>query len=448
MSTQHILINKNTTNITNTRWLVSARLFIGAFIILCALLFSSITTAKEQPSFDCNKATTEVEKIICSDEELSKLDVEMNKWYNAFMKTLDDDYYRNKLKKKQIDWLGYRGKLSCFTDDYNKKRICLKNAYQRRIENLNAWTIRKDYDFFIDYSDYYEQSEIVGYRKKMGKFISKLGEEYYVECKKGIIIPKFPEETIYFENYPGPLPYMNSYVEIIYQDEDFIYFRCEEIQEAKEDQSLTKFSIDMINDNITYDKLKVYPKNEYNKDIIQFINKKSNQNNNIDTIKLTKNEKMLSAEMCMELWNELKNNNYTVIPYISATSPFELKEKANFNCTHEQFYKLAKNKYGKYLHLTPPFQVYNIDKKTYLISNEYTTSREICQVDIKKCQCKIHQSLASHNEGIMIEIQNKFYFIQYSKFMDETLSLTQISEERMKEDYLQKSCIFTFKGNN
>ncbi len=150
------------------------------------LMFSPEISAKTVPSFDCNKATTEVEKLICSDDELAKLDVEMNKSYHAFMKTLDEEYYRNKLKRKQIDWLGYRGKLSCFNTDNNKKTSCLKNAYQRRIENLNAWTTRKNYDFFIDYPDYYEQSKRVGYRKRMGKFISKLGEEYYIECKKDI----------------------------------------------------------------------------------------------------------------------------------------------------------------------------------------------------------------------------------------------------------------------
>lgn len=65
---------------------------------------------------------------------------------------------------------------------------------------------------------------------------------------------------------------MNSYVEVNYSEEDFIYFRCEEIQDAREDQSLTKFSMDMINDSLTYDKLKVYPTNEDDKDnIIQFI---------------------------------------------------------------------------------------------------------------------------------------------------------------------------------
>ncbi len=412
------------------------------------LMFSPEISAKTVPSFDCNKATTEVEKLICSDDELAKLDVEMNKSYHAFMKTLDEEYYRNKLKRKQIDWLGYRGKLSCFNTDNNKKTSCLKNAYQRRIENLNAWTTRKNYDFFIDYPDYYEQSKRVGYRKRMGKFISKLGEEYYIECKKDIIIPKFPEEKIYFEDYLGPLPYMNSYVEVNHSEEDFIYFRCEEIQDVREDQSLTKFSMDMINDSLTYDKLKVYPTNEDDKDnIIQFIKEVATQNNNIELIKLTKNEKALPSKKCMELWGKLKNNNFEVVSYISANSPFELKEKANINCTNEQFYKMAKNKYDRYLHFIPPFKVYTIDKNTYLISKEYTTSRNICQIDIKTCQCKINKSLVSDDEGILIKIQNQFYFVNYSKFMSETLSLTQLSDETMKEEHLQKSCMFKFTDN-
>ena len=45
------------------------------------LMFSNEISAKTAPSFDCAKATTEVEKLICSDDELAKLDVEMNKWY-------------------------------------------------------------------------------------------------------------------------------------------------------------------------------------------------------------------------------------------------------------------------------------------------------------------------------------------------------------------------------
>lgn len=419
---------------------------IVSFLYL--IIFSSELLAETSPSFDCAKATTEVEKLICSDDELAKLDVEMNKSYHAFMKTLDEEYYRNKLKRKQIDWLGYREKLSCFNIDDTKKTNCLKNAYQRRIENLNAWTARQNYNFFIDYPDYYEQSKRVGYRKKMGKFISKLGEEYYIECKKDIIIPKFPEEKIYFEDYQGPLPYMNSYVEVNHPEEDFIYFRCEEIQEVREDQSLTKFSMDMINDSLTYDKLKVYPTNEDDKDnIIQFIKEVATQNNNIELIKLTKNKKALPSEKCMELWGKLKNNNFEVVSYISANSPFELKEKANINCTNEQFYKIAKNKYGGYLHFTPPFRVYTINKKTYLIGQEYTTSRNICQVEENKCHCTDIVSTVWSEAKTLLKIQNQFYFIEYDNFKSKVLSLTQLSDETMEEEYLQKSCMFKFTDN-
>ena len=49
--------------------------------LVLVLILTNPAGAKVQPSFDCAKATTEVEKLICSDDELAKLDVEMNKWY-------------------------------------------------------------------------------------------------------------------------------------------------------------------------------------------------------------------------------------------------------------------------------------------------------------------------------------------------------------------------------
>ena len=89
------------------------------------LMLPNEISAKTSPSFDCAKAATEVEKLICSDDELAKLDVEMNKSYHAFMKTLDDDFYRDKLKTKQREWLKDITKAPCFsgTDKIN----CLKN---------------------------------------------------------------------------------------------------------------------------------------------------------------------------------------------------------------------------------------------------------------------------------------------------------------------------------
>lgn len=227
------------------------RFIIFAFGIF---VYSGDTFAGVSPSFDCAKATTEVEKLICSDDELAKLDIEMNKSYHAFMKTLDDDFYRNKLKKKQIDWLGYRGKLACFNTDNTKKTNCLKNAYQRRIENLNAWTTRKNYDFFIDYPDYYEQKDWVGYRKPIGKFISKLGDEYYINCTTHTIFPKFPEEKVYFADTGAKFP---GNVEIIYQTEDFIYFQCANVSDMLADQSPGEFFPGLL--NAPLNKLASYP---------------------------------------------------------------------------------------------------------------------------------------------------------------------------------------------
>lgn len=50
------------------------KIFLWTITLL--ILGISNSNAKPQPSFDCNKAATEVEKLICSDEELSKLDVD------------------------------------------------------------------------------------------------------------------------------------------------------------------------------------------------------------------------------------------------------------------------------------------------------------------------------------------------------------------------------------
>ena len=420
------------------------RYLLLVFIIVIS--DSSFICAKVSPSFDCTKATTEVEKLICSDDELAKLDVEMNKSYHAFMKTLDEKYYRNKLKKKQREWLKYRENLICFNTNNTKKITCLKNAYQRRNKNFQDWASRQNYDFFIDYADLFEQQKKIGYGKVMGKFISQLGDEYYIDCKRNIIIPRRPEEKIYFDNIRGPLPYNNSYVEINHSTEDFIYFRCNGFRKIDETQSLNKFSLDMI--KTAAGQLKVYPKDEDDMDsIIKFIKDVSTQNNYVKLIELTSNKKALSSEKCMELWSKLKNNNFEVVPYVMANSQFELKEKENINCSHDQFYKIAPNKYNGYDIYVPPFRVYTIGEKKYLLGHEVTTTNRICQIDMNKCYCTESISTLNFQEGILLKIQGQFYFAKYNVFMGSFLSLTQFSDKTIKENYLRTSCLFKFMNN-
>lgn len=149
------------------------------------------------PSFDCAKATTEVEKLICSDAELAELDLEMSNSYAAFMATLDEEFYRKKLVRKQHAWLGYRGKLSCFNTNNKKKTDCLKKAYVRRIENLSNWKERNNYDFWADFFDY-KNDKMRDTRSNWDKIISELGDEYFVNCGYGFIYPSLPEEKVAF----------------------------------------------------------------------------------------------------------------------------------------------------------------------------------------------------------------------------------------------------------
>jgi len=97
--------------------------------LLCAIsAFFLLTFAGNlhAASFDCSKATSEVEKIICGDDELSKLDQALNKAYLQALKRTD-------MKKRTIEnqrlWLKNE-RNAC------KDAECLKKAYQTRITEL------------------------------------------------------------------------------------------------------------------------------------------------------------------------------------------------------------------------------------------------------------------------------------------------------------------------
>ena len=96
----------------------SLKLIFISTLLITSNLYSS---EKIQPSFDCSKAKTRVEKLVCSDEVLSILDRDMQKAYDLMMGKYDLAYmneeakeeikpYLEKLKQSQIDWVKYRDK--------------------------------------------------------------------------------------------------------------------------------------------------------------------------------------------------------------------------------------------------------------------------------------------------------------------------------------------------
>ena len=114
-------------------------------IVISLLLFTShlYSSDRIQPSFDCSKAKTRVEKLVCSDEVLSILDRDMQKAYDLMMGKYDLAYmneeakeeikpYLEKLKQSQIEWVKDRDACSS-KKDKKEFRSCVFSSYDNRL---------------------------------------------------------------------------------------------------------------------------------------------------------------------------------------------------------------------------------------------------------------------------------------------------------------------------
>lgn len=106
------------------------------------LLLSNFGIAS--PSFDCSKASTEVEKLICGNDVLSKLDNNLATAYADVFSKLDETE-KVALKKTQIEWIRMRSNLiseslmqGLSSEGYKKDKVAkLKEAYEKRIIELS-----------------------------------------------------------------------------------------------------------------------------------------------------------------------------------------------------------------------------------------------------------------------------------------------------------------------
>ncbi|ABA89505.1 hypothetical protein Pcar_2266 [Syntrophotalea carbinolica DSM 2380] len=111
-------------------------------LLLCIALSFSITCASmaEGPSFDCEKAGTKIEKMICADAELSKLDVRIDEAYAAALQATEAP---ETLKQQQRLWLKARN--AC--DD----AAGLSESYTSRLAQLAAEPADKSCQAVKDY---------------------------------------------------------------------------------------------------------------------------------------------------------------------------------------------------------------------------------------------------------------------------------------------------------
>lgn len=92
------------------------------WIVLGWLTLSSMAQAA---SFDCGKASSNIEKLICSDQELSKLDDDLGSAYSA---ARTNSKPRSDITIEQRRWL--RDLNIC------RDRYCIKNSYVARLQSL------------------------------------------------------------------------------------------------------------------------------------------------------------------------------------------------------------------------------------------------------------------------------------------------------------------------
>ena len=118
-------------------------------IVISTLLITSnlYSSEKIQPSFDCSKAKTRVEKLVCSDEDISRVDRDMQKAYDLMMGKYDLAYmneeakeeikpYLEKLKQSQIEWVKHRDRYCNTEKDKEEFRRCVLNEYYNRIQSV------------------------------------------------------------------------------------------------------------------------------------------------------------------------------------------------------------------------------------------------------------------------------------------------------------------------
>lgn len=112
--------------------------------VLCSTAYAA--------SFDCTKATSDVERMVCSDHKLNRLDDFLSQNFNIAMNSEMPESVKSDIRKTQGEWIERRD--SC-TDEQ-----CVKNMYSRRIDYL--WNkCFENIKGRINYVKYSEALEII-----------------------------------------------------------------------------------------------------------------------------------------------------------------------------------------------------------------------------------------------------------------------------------------------
>jgi uncharacterized protein len=101
--------------------------------LILAVIASSFMSAAFGASFDCKKASTSIEKQICEDATLGKLDEALSENYRNMMASPIGDGAIKDLKATQRKWVAERNK--CTTKE------CVVAAYRKRVDEVCEYPV-------------------------------------------------------------------------------------------------------------------------------------------------------------------------------------------------------------------------------------------------------------------------------------------------------------------
>jgi uncharacterized protein len=112
---------------------------------LLVMLLLAVSGSSSAASFDCNKASTFVEKAICSDRTLSALDDALSENYKDMLASNIGEGARKDLRATQRIWIADRNK--CTT------RSCVEALYRQRVDAVCDYPVISGIHPGCTYSD-------------------------------------------------------------------------------------------------------------------------------------------------------------------------------------------------------------------------------------------------------------------------------------------------------
>ncbi|CAG7856314.1 hypothetical protein MCAMS1_00747 [biofilm metagenome] len=149
---------------------------------LFLVLVLALSTNAHAVSFNCKKASTLVENVICSDKNLSKLDDTLASSYKDTLKTSINS---EKLRNEEAAWLVERN--AC------KDKVCVKLAYEKRINELVNQAN----------SQIYEQKNTTNIPSKVGKCVESKIQSKSTRFEGAVAGDTGGEVNVQFDNSVG-----------------------------------------------------------------------------------------------------------------------------------------------------------------------------------------------------------------------------------------------------